>query len=173
MAILEIITYPDPLLAKPCREVTELDEDLARLVRDMGETLYAKSGLGLAAVQVGDDRRVLVYDVSEERDGSEMGVLVNPRIVATEGQVVSENEGCLSVPEYRADVNRYEQVRVEGLDPEGRPVCLDADDLLAIVLQHEIDHLEGVLFIDRISSLKRELYKRRVKKRLKREEEEA
>ncbi len=172
MAILDIITFPDPLLAQRCREVTELDEPLDRLVRDMGETLYAKSGLGLAAVQVGTGKRVIVYDVSEERAGSGLSVLINPRIVTTEGQVVSENEGCLSVPEFRSDVNRFEKVRVEGLDAKGRPVALDAEDLLAIVLQHEIDHLEGLLFLDRISALKRQMYKRRVKKRMKREEEE-
>ncbi|ACL02258.1 peptide deformylase [Desulfatibacillum aliphaticivorans] len=171
MALLDIVTYPAPILGKPCKLIEDIDEDLVCLVEDMTETLYDAPGLGLAAVQVGVDKAMLVYDVAEDENSESTGlkVLINPKIVHTEGKVTSENEGCLSVPEFRADVPRFACVTVEGVDHEGKPVKIDAEGLLAIVLQHEIDHLEGKLFIDRISSLKRSMYKRRVAKALKAE----
>jgi peptide deformylase len=112
-------------------------------------------------------RRLLVYDVSPKDEERSLQVLINPRIISSEGTVISEEEGCLSVPDFREDVKRASLILVEGLDREGKPLRIEAEGLLSLVLQHEIDHLNGKLFIDRISSLKRQMYKRRVKKNLK------
>lgn len=166
MAILNVLTYPDKFLASPTAEVKNIDGGLQQIIHDMAETMYAAPGIGLAASQVGINQRILVYDISPRDENRHIGVLINPRIVEAEGQMVSEDEGCLSVPDFRSDVRRAARVQVEGFDREGKPVHLDAEGLLAIVLQHEIDHLNGTLFIDRISALKRELYKRRVHKKL-------
>lgn len=167
MAIYRILTYPDPFLRQPARTVENIDDSLQRIIDDMGETMYAAPGAGLAAVQVGLDMRLLVYDISTESDRRDLRVLINPEIISSEGEILSENEGCLSVPDFRANVRRAAQVLVEGLDRHGNPVSLEAEGYHAVVLQHEIDHLNGKLFIDRISALKRELFKRRIKKALK------
>ena len=167
MAILDIITYPDPFLKTKTRPVKDVDDTIRKLIDDMAETMYAAPGIGLAATQVGVSHRILVYDISPPEIEDGLQVLVNPEIVDQGGAQLSEGEGCLSVPDFRADVNRYEWVRVTALDREGRPLTIEDSGLHAIVLQHEIDHLDGVLFIDRISALKREMYKRRVKKQLK------
>lgn len=166
MAIRHIVTYPDPFLRQPTRTVEAVDADVKALIQDMADTMYAEPGVGLAAIQIGVDKSVIVYDVTQEEGERQFEALINPEIVSQEGSVISENEGCLSVPDFRADVKRFERVSVKGLDREGRPVAFDADGFLSIVLQHEIDHLKGILFIDRISSLKREMYKRKVKKQL-------
>jgi peptide deformylase len=129
--------------------------------------MYEARGVGLAATQVGYSGSLILYDASLGGEIPSIHALINPEIIQREGSFLSENEGCLSVPDFRADVKRYAAVLVEGLDREGNPVRIERDDFLAVVLQHEIDHLKGTLFIDRISSLKRELYKRRVKKKLK------
>lgn len=167
MALLEILEYPDGFLSKPVPAVTEINGDLQKTIDDMAQTMYHAPGVGLAASQVGINQCLLVYDVSPRDDKRELHVLINPRILCQEGEVVSENEGCLSVPDYRSDVVRFSQIQVEGLDRDGNPLSIDAEGYLAIVLQHEIDHLQGILFIDRISILKRNLYKKRIKKRLK------
>lgn len=167
MAILDIITYPDPFLKTKTRPVKDVDDTIRKLIDDMAETMYAAPGIGLAATQVGVSHRILVYDISPPEIEDGLQVLINPEIVEQGGAQLSEGEGCLSVPDFRADVNRYEWVRVTALDREGRPFTIEDSGLHAIVLQHEIDHLDGVLFIDRISALKREMYKRRVKKQLK------
>lgn len=167
MAILDIITYPDPFLKTKTRPVKDVDDTIRKLIDDMAETMYAAPGIGLAATQVGASHRILVYDISPPEIEDGLQVLINPEIVDQSGEQLSEGEGCLSVPDYRADVNRYEWVRVTALDREGRPFTIEDSGLHAIVLQHEIDHLDGILFIDRISALKREIYKRRVKKQLK------
>lgn len=169
MSELEIVTYPAPILKQKTLPITDIDERLERLMDDMAQTMYAAPGLGLAAVQVGVNLSLLIYDIVEN-DKHNLRVLINPRIITREGSMISESEGCLSVPDFRADVKRAEAVSVEGLDRFGKPVKIDAEGLLAIVLQHEIDHLEGMLFIDRISPLKRQLYKRRVMKQLKNSE---
>jgi len=166
MAVRTIVTYPDKFLRRAADEVTAFDDDLQVLIDDMIETMYDEPGVGLAAVQVGDKRRVLVYDVTQIEGERQAKALINPKIVFREGSILSEQEGCLSVPDFRADVQRDAHVKVEGLDRQGRPVEIDAEGFPAIVLQHEIDHLDGILFIDRISSLKREMYKRRRKKQL-------
>lgn len=164
MAIREILTYPNPFLQRTVAPVAAVTGEVRAVIDDMIETMYDEPGVGLAATQIGEDRRIIVYDVSAPDDPRTPQALVNPEIVAAEGRQLSENEGCLSVPEFRADVERAQRVRVTGLDAEGRPVEVEAEGFPAIVLQHEIDHLNGVLFIDRISKLKRELYKRRVRK---------
>ena len=166
MSTLKILTYPDNVLRNPTRELDNIDGNVQKMIDQMSETMYAAPGVGLAAIQVGWDRSVLIYDVSPSEDGGALQVLINPRIIEQEGEILSENEGCLSVPEFRADVKRYASILVEGLDREGRPLKLEAEGMLAIVLQHEIDHLKGKLFIDHISALKRQMYARRMKKKL-------
>lgn len=136
----------------------------------MAETMYKAPGVGLAAVQVGLDKSMIIYDIAPQDEEHDLHVLINPKIIAREGEIISENEGCLSVPDFRADVNRAAKVLVEGVDRDGNPQRFDAEGLMAIVLQHEIDHLNGTLFIDHISKLKRQLYARRVKKQLKYQE---
>lgn len=167
MTVRQVLTYPDPFLRQPTQPVATVTEDTRRLIEDMIETMYAEPGVGLAAIQIGVDQSVIVYDVSPPEGERQAQALINPEILEQSGSQLSENEGCLSVPDFRADVQRAARVRVKGLDREGRPVEFAAEGFLAIVLQHEIDHLRGILFIDRISSLKRELYKRRVKKQMK------
>jgi peptide deformylase len=135
----------------------------------MIETMYQAPGVGLASNQVGEPCRIILWDTSAKDEPNDLVVLINPEIVETDGLVVYE-EGCLSVIDYAADVKRAERITVKGLDREGNPVLLKKEGLPAIVLQHEIDHLDGMLFIDRISTLKRELYKRRLKKLLKQRE---
>jgi peptide deformylase len=166
MSKLKILTYPDTVLRNPTRELDNIDGDVQKMIDQMSETMYAAPGVGLAAIQVGWDRSVLIYDIAPSEDGGALQVLINPRIVDQEGEILSENEGCLSVPEFRADVKRYASILVEGVDREGRPLKLEAEGMLAIVLQHEIDHLKGKLFIDHISALKRQMYARRMKKKL-------
>jgi len=162
MTKLEVLTYPNKFLQQPTKPVENIDEVIQKLVADMAETMYEAPGVGLAAIQVGSDKQVLVYDEKPAENDRRYGVIINPRIVETEGQIISENEGCLSVPDFRSDVKRAARIVIEGVDRDGKSLSLEADGFLAIVLQHEIDHLNGTLFIDRISALKRELYKRRM-----------
>ncbi len=166
MSILEIVTYPDNFLSRHAKPVKNIDGTIQELIENMASTLYKAPGIGLAAIQVGYDKSILVYDISPAEEKRSLHVLVNPRIVSSEGTTISENEGCLSVPDFRSDVKRAASVLVEAFDREGNPLRIEADGLLALVLQHEIDHLNGMLFIDRISALKRGLYKRRIKKKL-------
>lgn len=160
MTKLEVLTYPNKFLQQPTKPVENIDEVIQRLVADMAETMYEAPGVGLAAIQVGSDKQVLVYDEKPAENDHRYGVIINPKVVETEGQIISENEGCLSVPDFRSDVKRAARIIVEGVDRDGKSLRVEAEGFLAIVLQHEIDHLNGTLFIDRISALKRELYKR-------------
>lgn len=169
MTTLEILKYPNPILSQAAKPLANIDGRVQEMIERMAETMYAAPGVGLASVQVGWGESLIVYDIAPREDGRRLHVLVNPRIVASEGEMISSDEGCLSVPDYRADVKRAERILVEGFDREGKPVRIEAEGFHAIVLQHEIDHLNGKLFIDRISSLKRELYKRRVRKALREE----
>lgn len=164
---LRILTYPDLILTHATKPLANIDGRVQEMIDKMAEAMYAAPGVGLASIQVGWEESLLIYDISPRDENRVLNVLVNPRIIASEEEMVSENEGCLSVPDFRSDVKRAERVLVEGFDRHGKPVRLEAEGLHAIVLQHEMDHLNGKLFIDRISSLKRELYKRRVKKALK------
>ena len=170
MAILDIVTYPDMFLKQPTKPVENIDGSLQELIDNMGETMYQAPGIGLAAIQVGIDRSLLIYDISPQDEDRCMKVLVNPRIIENQGEVLSENEGCLSVPEYRSNVKRFASILVEAYDRDEKLLRFEAHDFLSIVLQHEIDHLNGKLFIDRISPLKRQLYTRRMQKQLKRGE---
>lgn len=164
MAVLPILKLPDPFLRQQAEKVTQINGELQTLIDNMAQTMYAAPGLGLAANQVGVLRRVMVVDVSH-RDGGprDLQVIINPCITVGEGEITRE-EGCLSVADFSAEVRRYARVTVAGLDREGQPLEITAEGLLAVVLQHEVDHLNGVLFIDRISRLKRGLYLRRLKK---------
>ncbi|MGW8186591.1 MAG: peptide deformylase [Desulfobacterales bacterium] len=164
MTKLDILTFPNKFLQQPTQPVENIDEDVQKLVADMAETMYDAPGVGLAAIQVGSDKQVLIYDEKPTEGDRGYGVIINPKIVETEGQIISENEGCLSVPDFRSDVKRAARIVVEGVDRDGKSLRFEAEGFMAIVLQHEIDHLNGTLFIDRISALKRELYKRRMKK---------
>ncbi len=164
--MLDILTYPDTFLEKQAAAVDNIDGALQTVFDNMATTMYAAPGVGLAAPQVGVGQRFIIYDIAPREEGRDLHVLINPTIVTREGEILSENEGCLSVPDFRADVKRAERILVEGVDREGHPLRFEADGMLAIVIQHELDHLDGTLFIDRISALKRQMYKRRVKKEM-------
>jgi peptide deformylase len=166
MTIREILTYPDKFLRQPTKPVADIDGIIQEIIDDMAETMYEAPGAGLAAIQIGCKKRIMVYDGLPGEVKRSLQVLINPKIVESQGEFISENEGCLSVPDFTADVNRAGALLVEGLDREGKPLQIEAEGYLAIVLQHEIDHLNGTLFIDHISALKRNLYKRRIKKQL-------
>jgi peptide deformylase len=170
MARLPILEYPDPRLRIRAEPVTEVDDSLKALIADMFETMYAAPGIGLAATQVNVHKRLLVVDTSAE--GNEPYCLINPEIVSAEGQTTAE-EGCLSVPEYYDYVERAAKIRVRALDRNGQPIEFDAEGLLAVCIQHEMDHLDGKLFVDYLSELKRERLKKKAVKKAKRSAEEA
>jgi len=163
--IREILHFPDPRLKQPGAAVENITGDLVQLVDDMVLTMYGAPGVGLAAVQVGVPQRIVVIDVNHEEPGKHLLKLINPVVTAREGEIIWE-EGCLSVIDYTAEVKRAAKVEIKAWTPDEKELTLQAEDLLAVALQHEIDHLDGKLFIDRISRLKRELYSRRVKKLL-------
>ena len=165
MPLLRILEYPDPVLKTRARPVANLTGDVAQLVESMTETMYAAPGIGLAAPQVGVSARVIVLDVRAADGESGKGLLrlVNPEIVEREGEIVWE-EGCLSVPDLTTPVTRARRVVVRAWTPEEREIGVEADELLAVALQHEIDHLEGTLLVDRLSRLKRDLYRARRRK---------
>ncbi|MBI2881611.1 MAG: peptide deformylase [Candidatus Tectomicrobia bacterium] len=164
MAIREIRVFPDPILRRKAKPVKEVDREIKALVQDMIETMHAAPGVGLAAPQVGISRRVIVADPSAGEDPQAVLALINPVVVSSEGKAVAE-EGCLSLPDVQEEVERPERVTVEGLFVDGRKACIEADGLLARILQHEIDHVDGILILDRIGPLKRDLIKRKLRKR--------
>ncbi|MBI3781441.1 MAG: peptide deformylase [candidate division NC10 bacterium] len=163
MAKLPILIYPSPVIRKKSLKVTSINGELQRLIDDMMETMYAAPGVGLAAPQVGALRQVIVVDPHDERKLTKPMALINPELVAADGHIVEE-EGCLCIPDLREGVPRFKRVVVKAYDRNEKEVVLEASDLLARILQHEIDHLNGVLFIDRLSPAKRQLVKRRLKK---------
>jgi peptide deformylase len=162
----EILKYPNPILSQKALEIGEITPEIRQLALDMAEAMYEKRGIGLAAPQVGECCRLIAVDISGPDERTDLKFLVNPVIVSREGEVEDE-EGCLSVAQFRAKVKRSEKVVVKATDLDGNPLEIVADDVMAVCLQHEIDHLDGVLFIDRISRLKRALYDNKVKKWLK------
>jgi peptide deformylase len=166
MAILRIVLYPDPVLLRATTPVEVVDDDVRKLVDDMTETMYAAPGIGLAANQVGVSKRICIVDLSagEEPDG--LHVFINPEIAEAEG-CEAGTEGCLSFPDVEIDVVRAERIVVEALDVEGRPFKLEAAGLMARAIQHECEHLDGQVFLRNVSSLKRELVKRQIRKRIK------
>lgn len=161
----KILAFPDPELKKKSAPVTIIDDTLRELVRDMAETMYHAPGVGLAAPQIGVHQRVIVIDVAPEDEAPNLIVAINPVIVHADGESYEE-EGCLSVPKYSANVRRHARVVVKYLNLQGEEVTCKADELLAIAFQHEIDHLDGILFVDHISPLKREIFKRRYRRNL-------
>ncbi len=167
---MKIYTYPDPVLKTPAEPVREIDGELQRLIDWMIETMYDAPGIGLAANQVGVLKRVIVFERQPRERRRNPGVLINPEIVLGEDQIKWE-EACLSVPDFSAEVVRKGQVKVRGFDRQGNPSDIEAEDLLAVCLQHEVDHLNGTLFIDHISALKRALYKKKLTKMLKEQDE--
>jgi peptide deformylase len=162
MSLRKILTYPDPILNKKAEPVSEFDRELAVLVRDMAETMYAAPGVGLAAPQVGVSKRLFVIDVRESDPTGQpvLRVFVNPEILEKRNDIVWE-EGCLSLPNVKEDVERAEIVRVRALDEKGEPFELTAEGMLAVAIQHENDHLDGILIFDHLSSLKRRFAVRR------------
>jgi peptide deformylase len=157
MTIKPIIILPDPLLREVSKPIERIDADLTRLIDDMLETMYDAPGIGLAAVQVAVARRLLVIDVSKEGEDKQPLVFINPEIITSSDTRSTYEEGCLSIPDYYAEVERPAAVTVKSLDRDGKEQLVEADGLLATCLQHEIDHLNGTLFIDHISRLKREM----------------
>ena len=163
MALLKIRHYPDPVLKKVAAPITEFDESLRQLANDMAETMYAAPGIGLAAPQVGISKRLTVIDCSARDEDAQLLVMVNPEIIDQEGEACEE-EGCLSVPEYYAKVNRSAKVKVRFQDLDEQTHTIEAAGLTAIACQHEIDHLDGILFVDHLSPLKRSLFRKKWKK---------
>ena len=166
MAVREIKTYPDPVLRNKTARVETIDDTVQRLIEDMVETMHAAPGVGLAANQVGVPLQVAVIDLStreEQENRHPLLVLINPEILSTQGSVIAE-EGCLSIPEYAEKVKRAARVKVRAQDRRGKPFEIEADGLMAKALQHEIDHLNGLLLIDRLSTLKKDIFKRKYRK---------
>ena len=170
MAVLNICTFPDPILKQKAVPIEKIDEPLRDLIQDMTETMYQAPGIGLAANQVGRPLRLIVFDVTPKDQPRNPQVLINPEIICAEGSQSLE-EGCLSVPEFYSEVKRCSKVTVRGLDAQGNLVEMEGEGLMAVVLQHEIDHLDGFLMLDRISPLKRALYKKRRLKQMKSQDE--
>ena len=171
MAVSKIVIYPSPVLRVTAKRVENIDERVVNLAEDMAETMYAAPGVGLAAPQVGVPERLITVDVQRSKGTQELITLVNPEIVEVEGRIVSE-EGCLSLPGVHEDVERADRVLVRGYDLNERQREIEASGLLARVLQHEIDHLEGVLLIDKISRLKRVIIQRKLRKMIRDAERE-
>jgi peptide deformylase len=167
MAILEILKYPDDFLRCPTQPVQTITDAIQKIIEDLADTMYQAPGVGLAANQAGIDKRIIVFDHEADAQKRKYQVLINPEIKISQGETISENEGCLSVPDLRSDVKRSEIVVVEALDRFGNKIKMETDGILSVIIQHEIDHLKGILFIDRISALKRQLYKKKIMKALK------
>jgi peptide deformylase len=174
MSLRRIIFHPDPILREVCRPVESFDDDLKRLVRDMAETMYAAPGVGLAAPQVGVTKRVFVIDVRESDPSGQpaLHVFVNPEIVERSGQLVWE-EGCLSLPNIHEDVTRAQAVKVRAFNEKGEPFEFEAEGMLAVAIQHENDHLDGILVFDHLSPLKRRFVVKRYMRELAKEMEKA
>ena len=164
MAKLPIVLAPDPVLKQTCQPVETIDDDVRARLDDMVETMYAAPGIGLSAPQVADKRRLIVCDVAREGESSQVFKMVNPEIVWRSDEKVVAEEGCLSIPDHYGDVSRFREIKVTYLDPEGASQEVEANGLLSACIQHEIDHLDGVLFIDYLTPLKRNMILRKMKK---------
>lgn len=163
MALRRIVTYGTPVLRQRTKEVASVDGELQQLIDDMVETMYAAPGVGLAANQVGSPHRLFVANPADDRDPSKLLVVINPEIVESDGEFANE-EGCLSIPDYREEVRRARRVLLRGLDRQGAPIEMEGRDLLARIFQHEMDHLNGLFFVDRLSPAKRDILARKLKK---------
>ena len=164
--MIEIVTYPDPVLKKKAELVENIDGNIQSLIDTMSTLMYQSSGIGLAANQVGIGKRVIIFDIHYKEKGKDLTVLINPTIIFAEDKVEFE-EGCLSVPDFEGKVTRKKYIQVQGLDRDGKPITIEAEDLAAICIQHEIDHLDGTLILDHVSYLKRNIYKRKIEKLMK------
>ena len=167
--MIEIVTYPDPVLKKKAELVENIDGNIQNLIDTMSTLMYQSSGIGLAANQVGIGKRVIIFDIHYKEKGKDLTVLINPTIIFAEDKIEFE-EGCLSVPDFQGNITRKKYIQVQGLDRDGKPINIEAEDLTAICIQHEIDHLNGTLILDHVSHLKRSIYKRRIEKLMKKEE---
>jgi peptide deformylase len=164
MAIRSILHYPDPRLRQKGAPIASITPEIRRLVDDMAETMYAAPGVGLAATQIGEAHRIFLVDIAGEDEPSKLHVFINPEIVKTEGEQCAP-EGCLSFPGITEDLKRASKLTVRALDREGRPFELEAEGLLAVAIQHENDHLDGVLMIDHMGMLKKRIVQRKMQKR--------
>jgi peptide deformylase len=164
MAIRTILHYPDPRLREKAKPVERVTPEIQRLIDDMAETMYAAPGVGLAATQIGEKHRIFLVDVAAEDEPSKLMVFVNPEIIAREGEVCGP-EGCLSFPGVSEDIKRAAKVKVRALDQKGVSFELEAEDLLGVAIQHELDHLDGMLMIDRMGALKKRIIQRKMAKR--------
>lgn len=164
MAVLPILHYPDPRLRTIAKEVAQVDDTVKTLVADMFETMYNAKGIGLAATQVDRHVRVVVMDLAKENEGPQPQVFINPKITPLTDELCPYKEGCLSIPEVYDDIMRPARVRIEALDADGKAFSVDADGLLAVCIQHELDHLNGVLFVDYLSRLKQDRAREKVRK---------
>jgi len=171
MAILTIRHYPDPVLNQVAQPVTDIDETIKALAQDMVETMYAAPGVGLAAPQVGVSKRLIVIDCAPKDEPSQLIIAVNPEIVSRDGEQFEE-EGCLSVPGYYCRIHRAERISVRFLDLQGQTVEMDVEGFLAVAFQHEIDHLDGILFVDHLSSLKKGMFRKKYKKIMEQQEQQ-
>ena len=171
MAIRNILVYPDKRLREVSKPVTEFDDDLENLVRDMAETMYDAPGIGLAAIQIEVAKRVVIMDLSESRD--DLKVFINPEITDLDQGVIEIEEGCLSVPGIYATVERASKVRINAMDVNGNPFETEADEILSVCIQHEVDHLNGKVFVDYLSRLKRDRVRKKLKKEAQPEESRA
>jgi peptide deformylase len=161
--VREVLIYPDPVLKQKSKPVAKVDDAIKTLVKDMAETMYAEDGVGLAAPQVGVLKRIIVIDTSPRQPGQKLRTFINPELVSADGRT-KYTEGCLSIPGEAEEIERFAKVTVRALNEKGDTFEIEADGLLAIALQHEMDHLDGVLFVDRLSSLKRGLIRKRMLK---------
>jgi peptide deformylase len=164
MAVRTILHYPDPRLREKARPVAEITTEIRQLIEDMAETMYAAPGVGLAATQIGEAHRIFVIDIASDDEPSQLRVFINPEIVARDGDLVWE-EGCLSFPGVTEDIDRAAKIRVRALGVDGKPFELEAEQLLAVAVQHELDHLDGVLMIDRMGALKKRIVDRKMRRR--------
>jgi len=165
---MEIVAYPDPILREKAEPVYNIDQDTLDLIEIMGELMYGASGIGLAANQVGVAKQIFVFDLDYREKGRNLNALINPTIVLAEDRIEFE-EGCLSVPDFLAKTTRRKYIKVTGIDKKGKPIDREAEGLLAVCIQHEIDHLNGTLILDHVSSLKRNLYTKRIAKLMRRD----
>ncbi|MBW1714582.1 MAG: peptide deformylase [Deltaproteobacteria bacterium] len=163
---MNIYTYPDPILRKQSEPVVNIDDEILNLIDNMGKVMYGASGIGLAANQVGASKRVIIFDINYREKGRDLNVLINPTIILAEDKIEFE-EGCLSVPGFQDKITRKKYVKVKGVDRHGKPIDIEAEDLVAVCIQHEIDHLNGKLILDHVSHLKRNLYRKKIDKLMK------
>jgi len=165
---MDIVVYPDSVLKEIAEPVENIDSEIQGIIDRMADLMYGNSGIGLAANQVGIPKRIIIFDINYRENQRDLNVLINPVILSAEDKIVYE-EGCLSVPYFNGKINRKKYIKVQGLNRDGNLVDIDAEDLTAICIQHEIDHLDGVLILDHVSALKRNMYKKKIKNLIKKD----